>query len=188
MKTKGFTIFLLMLMMFYTNNSLASEGHDDDSMDESMDDHSAVDQCSTPTVEVTITGGENQDLVYDKTEYNVAKNTCVKILFVNVALIEHDVSIDAVEGSLEKVHIHLANNKDGDEADGIKSLHILTPDFDTEFDIYCSVAGHKSAGMVAKLIVGQGNSENNSLPGFGLFASLFAISTLIATFRLKKII
>ncbi|MCE7734388.1 MAG: hypothetical protein GPJ54_05880 [Candidatus Heimdallarchaeota archaeon] len=182
MKAKIFTVFLLMLMMFYGNIAFAEEGHD-----ETVGDHEAVNQCTTPTTEITITGGEGDQIIYDNNEYKVPKDTCVELIFVNVGTIEHDVSIDEVHDSLEEVHIHLANNTDGHDLDGVKSMHIQTPAEDTEFDIYCSVVGHRQAGMIATLIVGEGNSEDESfLPGFGFLGLFLAMSSLVMIYKRKN--
>ncbi|MHA2052255.1 MAG: Heimdall-CTERM domain-containing surface protein [Candidatus Hodarchaeales archaeon] len=168
--------------MFYGNNAFASEGHDDD-VD---DDHEAIDHCLTPTTEVTITGGEGGQFVYDKKEYKVPKDTCVELLFVNLSIIEHDVSIDEVHDHLEEVHIHLANNTDGHDGDGVKSMHIQTPNEDTEFEIYCSVTGHKAGGMVATLIVGEGNPDDSFLPGFEFLGLFLAMSSLVIIYKRKN--
>ncbi|MHA2099973.1 MAG: hypothetical protein ACW99A_14945 [Candidatus Kariarchaeaceae archaeon] len=183
MKIKFFTLFLLMLLIFYANTTLASEGHED----EHGDEHEVADHCVTPTEEITITVGENSGLAYDKNEYKVSKNTCVEVTFVNAAIIEHDVSIDEVHEEFETAHIHLANNTDGHDGDGHKTLHIQTPDKDTEYEIYCSVPGHKTGGMVAKLIVGEGNPDDDSLPGFGLFTAFAVFITLVILQKRQKL-
>ena len=192
MKTKFFTLILLMLLVFYANSTLASEGHDDetpsdDHGDETMGEHEAADQCETPTYEINIIGGENAQITFDQTKYYVPLDTCVEVIFANLDIIEHDVSIDEIHDSIEKVHLHLSNNTDGHEGDGVISMHMQTPNFDTEYDIYCSVPGHKAAGMTATLIVGEGLPEDESfLPGFGFFALFISMSTLILFYRKKN--
>ncbi len=182
MKTKFFTLFLITLLMFFANSALASEGHDDD-QDDDMGDHMVADHCTTPTEEITITGGANGGVTYDKTEYHVPKNTCVEVIFVNLSPIEHDVSIDEVHGTFEAVHLHLSNNTDGHDGDGIKSMHVQTPNEDTEFEIYCTIAGHKEAGMVATLIVGEGLP--GFLPGFEFLGLFFGMSAMVIIYKRK---
>lgn len=189
MKTKLSTLFLLMLLALFANNALANEGHDDDDgmvgMD-GMDDHEAANHCTTPTEEIEIIGGENNQLTFDQSEYYVPRNTCVEVIFVNVAIIEHDVSIDEVHDTFEEVHLHLASNTDGEDGLGVISMHIQTPDVDTEYDIYCSVLGHEAGGMKATLIVGEGISDDSSsLPAFGLLTSIFAMSAVFAVYKRK---
>lgn len=182
MKAKIITVFLLMLLMFYGYSALAEEGHE-----EEAGDHEALDHCDNPTTEVTITGGSGDQIIYDKNEYKVPKATCVELIFINLSPTEHDVSIDEHHGEFEEVHIHLANNTDGHDADGVKSMHILTPDEDTEFNIYCSVVGHQAAGMEAVLIVGEGNPEDESfLPGFEFLGLFLAMSSLVMIYKRKN--
>lgn len=186
MKTKFFTLFLLTLLMFFANSALASEGHDDDQDDGmgDMGEHEAADQCETPTTEITIKGGENGEIAFDKTEYQVPKNACVEVIFINFSpVIEHDASIDEIHEILEEVHLHSANNTDGHEGDGAVSMHIQTPNEDTEFEIYCSVEGHKSAGMVATLVVGEGLP--GFLPGFEFLGLLFGMSVMVIIYKKK---
>ena len=171
----------LMLLMLYANSTLASEGHGDEN------EHEAVDHCETPTEEITINGGTGGAIVYDKNEYHVPKNACIELIFVNEAIIPHDLSIDEIHDELEKVHIHLENNTDGHDSDGKMSMHILTPDQDTEYEIYCSVEGHKEAGMIATLIVGEGLPDDEGfLPGFEFISFIFATIAMSVIIKKRK--
>lgn len=177
MKLKLLTVILLLGLLFYGTTAIANEDHV-----EEAGEHEAMDHCDTPTTEITIEGGKDNAIAYGEKEYQVPLDTCVEVIFANLAIDEHDISIDEVHDVMGEVHIHLENNTDGHDADGVKSMNIQTPNEDTEFEIYCSVSGHKNAGMVAILVVGSGNAL---LPGFG-FYSLFVGLTALVIISKKK--
>lgn len=117
----------------------------------------APDHCSTPTERLYVVGHTTEDgFTYDMDEYKVKKNTCYKLYFENEDTTEHDLNIDAVPGMMDKVHIHIAGSSSDNN---IKSMNIKTPNTDAEFEIYCSIGLHRSLGMEAKLIVGEGNPD-----------------------------
>ena len=155
---------------------LANEEH----AHEGVSIHTSSEQCDGPTDKLLVVGDSN--IKFDQQIYKVPKATCIEVTFKNTAEdIDHDMNIDEVTGDkgIKITHLHQANNTDGPNGDGTITLNILTPDADTEFEIYCSVPGHREAGMVSTLVVGEGNPDEKGLPAFELFGALFSISFIV---------
>jgi len=137
-------------------------------------------QCSDPTTEVTIKAQTGVQFEKDKIE--VPRATCVKITFVNDDPdILHDFLIDGKSGDsgIEEVFIEAAGGTTA-------SFNVTTPDADVTFDYYCSVQGHRAAGMEGSFVVGAGSPEDDS-PGFGLWLSLAAFLGLVVLVpRIRK--
>jgi len=72
---------------------------------------------------------------------------------------EHDLIIDAV-GSFEKVHLYLQNSTDGINNSGYTSVNVIIPSEDIQLDFYCGMPGHRPAGELGTIFVG--NSEPDS--------------------------
>ncbi|HWV22751.1 MAG TPA: cupredoxin domain-containing protein [Thermomicrobiales bacterium] len=83
-----------------------------------------------------------EDIKYNKTELTCPANTDVKITLENKGLLEHDFRID-------KLDFQIGNPL----ASGEKATKTLNAD-KGEYEYYCTVPGHKEAGMVGKLTVG----------------------------------
>ncbi len=123
-----------------------------------------------PPVDVTI---HATDIAYDVTTINTAAGQKVRLTFVNDGVLEHDFSImklphsgevtemkmddghddgheHAMENMAEMPEIHTAASING----GTTVLE-FTPSEAGEYEYFCTVPGHKEAGMVGKLIVGN---------------------------------
>lgn len=79
------------------------------------------------------------DIMYDITEIRVPADTDVTVNLVNAGVLEHDFNIDELD-----VHTELLAAGESD------SVVVNAPA--GEYEYYCSVAGHREAGMVGKLI------------------------------------
>lgn len=190
MKFKFLTfIIMISLLLISSSNYVIAGDHDDEHEHEGTSEHTSSEQCETATTSITVIGGANEEIKFDKSEYKVAKNTCVEVTFQNISVdIDHDMNIDEVSGEsgIAVTHLHQANKFDGPNGDGTITLNIQTPDADTEFDMYCSVAGHRAAGMESKLIVGEGNPDDSSLPAFEIFGALFSLSFIVLLMKRRN--
>ncbi|MHA2091510.1 MAG: hypothetical protein ACW98K_11680 [Candidatus Kariarchaeaceae archaeon] len=150
--------------------------------------HESVSEDCNATLFLTITADASQ-ILFDKDELKAPQSTCVQLKLVNLnPIMEHDFTIDKYDGTtLTSIHIHLADNKDGPNGDGIKTLNFTTPAEDKTYYFYCSVTGHE-ATMNGNFIVGEGSSEDSGLPGFEFFlafTAMLALATILARFRRK---
>lgn len=167
MKLKFILIGALLFSVLLLSNSavVAQDEHHEE----------GEEQCSNPTQTVEIVADPDADgsLKYDKTEINLDRNACVKIIFKNKAVVTaHDFTTDAVtDDGFEGIHVHMENNTDGHEGSDTKEFHLQTPDLDVTYKFYCSVLGHEEAGMVGDMIIGEGSS----LPGFTLSFALIPL-------------
>lgn len=82
---------------------------------------------------------EAQDIMYSVTEIKVPADTDVTIRLVNKGVLEHDLSIEA----LDLVTPLLKPGTEG-------SIVVNAPK--GEYEYWCTVTGHKEAGMTGKLI------------------------------------
>lgn len=137
-------------------------------------------ECSTPTLEVTIKS--QPGLKFDKDKIEVPRATCVKITLINEDLdIEHDFTVDGKSGDsgIEEVYIPVTGGVTA-------SFNVTTPDADVTFDFYCSVQGHRAAGMEGSFVVGEGSDEDDT-PAFGFWLSITAFLALVALVpRIRK--
>ncbi len=101
-----------------------------------------ADPCATPESdeageEVTV---EMVDIAFKQTEITIPADTDVTFHFVNEGNLQHDFNIDDPE-----VYSGMLNG--GEESE----LQVNLPA--GEYEFYCTVPGHKEAGMVGTLIV-----------------------------------
>ncbi|MCL4867551.1 MAG: multicopper oxidase domain-containing protein [Anaerolineae bacterium] len=131
----------------------------------------ACSSTATPSSSTTLSGAEftlvATDIVYDKKTLEVTAGQPLKIIFRNDGFLEHDFSIMKIAHSgtvmthedhgmgghdmghmHEQPDVHVAAAMNG----GSSTLE-FTPSEPGEYEYYCTVAGHKEAGMVGKLIV-----------------------------------
>lgn len=96
-------------------------------------------------------------MAFDQKEITIAKGQRVEMVLVNSDTVEHDFSIAKIPVKLEK---HAAAVHGGPMAD--MHLHadplatesvIFTATREGTYEFYCTVAGHKEAGMTGTLIV-----------------------------------
>jgi uncharacterized cupredoxin-like copper-binding protein len=105
------------------------------------------------------------DIVYDVTQLEVTANRPVRLTLENAGALEHDFSIREID-----VHdVHAADGAADDHAMSEDAheldLHVaappaggdavleFTPTEAGEYEFYCTVPGHKEAGMAGTLIV-----------------------------------
>ncbi|MHA2027804.1 MAG: cupredoxin domain-containing protein [Candidatus Kariarchaeaceae archaeon] len=163
-----FTTLFIVILMNSIPTSVAQEDH-----------HDADSDCHDATEFITIEAHASE-VSYNKDDLTVSKNTCVQITFMNKnPLVEHDFTIDDFGGPhTDRIHIHLDNSTDGHMGMGMKSINVTTPDVDKTFKFYCTVLGHEPT-MNGNLIVGEGSSEDDSLPGFEFLILLSSMAVLI---------
>src|SRR5699024_1343039 len=80
------------------------------------------------------------DIMYDITEIRIPADTDVTINIENVGVLEHDFNIDELD-----VHSEMLAAGESDS--------VVVNSAAGEYEYYCSVAGHRQAGMVGTLIV-----------------------------------
>jgi uncharacterized cupredoxin-like copper-binding protein len=90
-----------------------------------------------PGVELSVTGTE---FAFTPDAYTVTAGESVTITLVNGGAVEHDFSVDALN-----VRVHADVGKTTSET--------FTGFAAGTYEVYCSIPGHKQAGMVAELVV-----------------------------------
>lgn len=93
---------------------------------------------SSSANEVTIAA---EDIKFDKTELKIPANTDVKVTLENKGMLQHDWAVDELNVMIDILDA------------GEKGSVTVNADAG-EYEYYCTVPGHKEAGMVGKLIVG----------------------------------
>ncbi len=123
------------------------------------------DESSSDVQELTI---EARDLSFSPTRFTVEAGTPVRLTLVNAGALEHDVTIPGINATDEVVEPPADSETSGMSHDmtgamapgtvhmaahgGDKVTVEFTPRSGT-FELYCSVAGHKDAGMVGTIEV-----------------------------------
>ena len=81
------------------------------------------------------------DIAFEQTEMRIPADTEVTVTLTNNGMLEHDWVVDDIEGAM---------------IDVLQSGEMASATFTApagEYEYYCSVPGHREAGMVGKLIV-----------------------------------
>jgi len=100
-----------------------------------------------------------QGMTYGTKEITVEKGKPVKLVFHNNDSVLHDFSVDSIAAKVQSSHMdnHDMGGKMPDlhvSVDAGKTGELVfTPNQTGKFTFYCTVAGHKEAGMVGTLIV-----------------------------------
>jgi uncharacterized cupredoxin-like copper-binding protein len=143
--------------------------------------------CSNPTTTLTITAapaGQDSDVSFDKSQLKVDPNVCFTMKFVNKAPTQtHSFVIDKTS-DFGGVAISLDNNTAGPNGDGIDQTNVMSPSSATTLTFYCDEPGHKAAGMVGELVVGN-PSNGGFLPGFQF--TTIVVTLLVGVFALPII-
>ena len=97
-----------------------------------------------------------EDIKFDKTALSAVKGEKLTLNLTNAGALEHDFTIDKIDGKAEfdgkdaksdKAAVHAVV-----KAKGSGKLE-LTPAAAGSYEFYCAVAGHKEAGMKGTLTV-----------------------------------
>jgi uncharacterized cupredoxin-like copper-binding protein len=129
------------------------------------------DTAPTPVPEVVGVTINMADIHYDRQTIEVEAGNVLVITLINEGVLEHDFVIDELPMA-EAPHIHEMDEAGGEHdhdtphtaAAGEPDLHFaampgtistatLTPTEPGRYPFYCSVAGHKEAGMEGVLVV-----------------------------------
>lgn len=117
-----------------------------------------------PTVELSLTA---TDIAYDTDRFEVMAGQPVKLTLHNEGALEHDFSILEMpytgEVMAEEADDEMAGH-DMSDMDMDPEIHVaspmgqslsveFTPSTPGEYEFFCTVAGHKEAGMVGTLVV-----------------------------------
>lgn len=142
--------------------------------------------CDDPTQFLTIVADPDVDgsFKYDLGQIVVDRATCVELTFTNKSpAVAHDFTVDADSDlGIPRIYVHLDNNAAGMDGGDSMKVTFMTPDVDATTDFYCSIAGHREAGMFGDFIIGAGSSA----PGFEISIALVAIIALITIPQIKK--
>ncbi len=127
---------------------------------------SSQESVVTPTepVEVTLNA---TDIAYDKNRIEVVAGRPVSLTLHNAGVLEHDFSIVEMPRSGEVMEDDTENEMAGHDMSNVTEemdVHVaaptdqsntieFTPTTPGEYEYYCTVAGHKEAGMVGTLVV-----------------------------------
>lgn len=106
------------------------------------------------------------DIAYDVTRLEVPANQPVRLTLENLGALEHDFSIREIDAH----DVHASEGEADDHAmsedvheldlhvaalpDGGRGTLEFTPTEPGEYEFYCTVPGHKEAGMHGTLVVG----------------------------------
>lgn len=117
-----------------------------------------------PLTELTLTA---TDIAYDVNQFEVPAGQPVKITLRNNGAIEHDFSIMEIPHTGEVMSEEAKDSMSGHDMSNMDmepEIHVATPmgeSFSVEFtpstpgtyEFFCTVAGHKEAGMTGTLVV-----------------------------------
>jgi len=102
-----------------------------------------------------------RDIAYDQTKLEVTVGRPVTLRFINDGVLAHDFSIATI--GVTNVHDSNAGEHGGHAGakgdlhtsaePGSRSTLTFTPTTPGTYDFYCTVPGHKEAGMIGQLIV-----------------------------------
>ncbi|OLS21763.1 MAG: hypothetical protein HeimC3_33940 [Candidatus Heimdallarchaeota archaeon LC_3] len=180
-------VFVGLMIFSIPAIGTTAQDHDDDHEDVHDHTENTEDQCTSPTEEITVLALQNEDgtLSYDKEEYQVSKGACVEITIKNSNDILHDFTIEEDhDHNFDGFHVAIANRTAINGTDSY-SVHIQFPESDLAYDLWCTVAGHRVAGMEAKIIIGNPPSTVPGL-GFDLGIILFGIFSISMIIILRK--
>ncbi len=117
-----------------------------------------------PTAELSLTA---TDIAYDVTRFDVMAGQPVRLTLHNNGTLEHDFSIMAMPHTGEVVAGEMAGEMDDHDMSGMMEepeIHVaapiggrntlaFTPSTPGEYEFFCTVEGHKDAGMKGVLVV-----------------------------------
>lgn len=121
----------------------------------------AAEPEAVPAVELSLTA---TDIAYDMNHIEVMAGQTVKLTLHNKGALEHDFSIMEVPHTGEVMAEEAEHGADGHEMTMDPEVHVAAPIGDSrsieftpsqpgEYEFFCTVEGHKEAGMVGTLVV-----------------------------------
>lgn len=147
---RPFTMVIFLALFFMGYNSLGPLGldeavaqghgggsHSHHSM-ESMDSMKMDSMKVSKDIMVTAT-----EFTYSPAVIEAQQGKAIKITLRNAGNVEHDLEVQGLPGG--KVHVHAKP--------GMSESVVFTPKQEGTYKFYCTVPGHKEAGMVGKLVV-----------------------------------
>jgi uncharacterized cupredoxin-like copper-binding protein len=125
---------------------------------------SSADPAPAPITEITLVA---TDIAYDTNRLEVVAGQPVRITMRNEGALEHDFSIMELPHTGEVMAEEAEGDMDGHDMDHMDiepEIHVapplgeersieFTPTTPGEYDYFCTVNGHKEAGMVGTLVV-----------------------------------
>lgn len=120
---------------------------------------------SLPPVEISVTG---TDIAYDTNQIEVTAGQPVRLTFHNEGVLEHDWSIIEIPhtGAVAEGHVAgmMGHDMNMSQTAVDPEVHVaapaggtntveFTPSEPGEYEFFCTVSGHKEAGMLGKLVV-----------------------------------
>ncbi len=121
------------------------------------------DTTSVEPVEVTLNA---TDIAYDKNRIEVIAGRPVSLTLHNAGVLEHDFSILEIPHTGEVASTEMDEEMAGHDMSNMPNMdvHVAAPTDQSntiefipttpgEYEYYCTVAGHKEAGMVGTLVV-----------------------------------
>lgn len=121
----------------------------------------ACGETSIPKTEITL---KMMDFTYNPTSVTIPAGQSVAITLENQGLVEHDFVIEKIEASVQTMQDSGSESHPMHEQEEEFDIHTsaqtgetivleLTVSEPGDYQFFCSVEGHKEAGMIGKLIV-----------------------------------
>ena len=167
MKKITYAIFLSTLVIFYSIAGLTITP-------------TVAQSCSSAVATYEIESAGGGQFAYNLDTITVGKGTCVTLKFKNVDTIFHDFKVDNTTD--------FAGFDINVEAETTGEITILMPDVVKDFEFYCSVLGHRAAGMTGtlKVVESTATSSPSNFSTLSLILGLFAIVVAVPLVRKFK--
>jgi uncharacterized cupredoxin-like copper-binding protein len=139
----------------------SEDGHEGDAaLAHDEDGHDGM-TAENGVVKITLNAVEGRPSRFEPGVVEVSVGERVELTLINGGRAEHDVEVAGLAaGAIEKVGggsshgSHDAEIVSAHAAPGTEAAVMFTPTEAGEYEFYCTLPGHKEAGMIGKLIVG----------------------------------